>query len=89
MKNQELIKLRKEIDEIDTSLMSLLDKRAHVAKAIGRAKFREKLPILNKKREEEILVNTMVFSNSGFVNSIFIKILEESKKLQEEIWKLE
>ena len=81
--------MRNEIDEIDVNLMELLSKRAKVVIAIGKLKLREKLPILNKVREEEILSKISKFNNSVFVNSIFIKILEESKKLQEEIWKLQ
>ncbi len=82
-----IIELREEIDKIDGALMSLLDKRAVIARAIGEIKLQENLPVLNRKREVEILSKTSSFDNNSFVKSIFIRILEESKKLQEEKWK--
>lgn len=87
MKNKELIKMRKKIDGIDRSLMLLLDKRADIALAIGEIKKRENMPIFNKVREEEIIAKTLKFGNSQFVSAVFIKIFEQSKKLQEEKWK--
>ena len=47
MKNKELIKMRKKIDEIDKSLMLLLDKRADIALAIGEIKKRENMLMIS------------------------------------------
>lgn len=87
MENKELIQMRKKIDGIDKTLMFLLNKRANIAKAIGEIKFREGKLILNKERENEIISKSQKFDNSNFVKSIFIKILEESRRIQERIWK--
>lgn len=48
-------KLRKEIDKIDQQIIKLLEKRALIAKEIGRLKEKQKLPITDLKREKEIL----------------------------------
>jgi len=87
MENKELIRMRKEIDSIDETLMSLLNKRVGLAIAIGKVKIKENLPIQNKEREAEVLSKTQKFDNSNFVCSIFTKIIEESRKIQEEKWK--
>ena len=87
MKSKELMRMRKKIDLIDESLMSLLNKRASIAKAIGKIKLKESLPIQNKEREEEILSKAERFDNSNFISSVFTKIIKESRKIQEEKWK--
>jgi len=87
MKSKELMRMRKEIDPLDETLMSLLNKRADLSKAIGEIKIKENLPIQNKQREKEILSKTGKFDNSKFVCSIFTKIIRESRKIQEEKWK--
>lgn len=84
MENKELIQIRNKIDKIDETLTSLLNKGAEIAKAIGEIKFRKNLPILNKERENEVLSKTLKLENGNFVNPIFIKIIEESKKIEEE-----
>jgi len=87
MKSKELMRMRKKIDPIDESLMSLLNKRASIAKAIGKIKLKENLPIQNKEREEEILSKAERFDNSNFISSVFTKIIKESRKIQEKKWK--
>ena len=87
MKSKELMRMRKKIDLIDESLMSLLNKRASIAKAIGKIKLKENLPIQNKEREEEILSKAERFDNSNFISSVFTKIIKESRKIQEKKWK--
>ncbi|MBI2628958.1 chorismate mutase [Candidatus Pacearchaeota archaeon] len=87
MKNQELIQMRNEIDLIDGTLMPLLNRRADIAKAIVEIKIKEGMPVFNRERENEILSKTNKFGNFKFVKSVFLKILEESKQIQEEKWK--
>ena len=83
MENDELSQNRKIIDKIDETLMSLLDKRAEIVKIIREIKMKNNLPILNKERENEILEKTKKFDNNEFVNSLFIEIIEKSRKIQE------
>ncbi len=87
MENKKLIQMRKKINRIDGKLMMLLERRAEIVKAIGKIKFEENLPILNKAREEEILESVKSFSNHWFISEIFIKIFDESRKIQEKKWK--
>jgi len=47
--------LRKEIDEIDAQLVRLFEKRMDIAKKIGLFKRENKLPLLDEKREKELL----------------------------------
>lgn len=47
--------LRKRIDEIDKDLLRLLELRFQVVKEIGTYKKEHNLPILDEKREKEVL----------------------------------
>ncbi len=87
MENKELLQTRNKLDEIDRTLMSLLDKRADLVMVVGEIKLRENIPILNKAREDEIISKVHGFKNSEYVSHIYIKIIEESKKLEKEKWK--
>ena len=44
-------KLRDQIDAVDRQIVALLGKRLEIAREIARVKKREKLPILDAKRE--------------------------------------
>lgn len=79
---REIENIREEIDKIDESLISFLDKRMNLAVAIGDIKRKNNLPIFNRKREEEILEKTNKAKNNPFIKNIFKKILEESRNLQ-------
>lgn len=48
-------KYRCEIDEIDRELLDLLNKRAQLARKIGREKQKCGIPVLNTRREQDIL----------------------------------
>jgi monofunctional chorismate mutase len=47
--------LRKEIDAIDEKLVRLLERRMDIARQVGEYKEANALPVLDKKREEEII----------------------------------
>jgi len=81
---EEIPKWRKEIDKIDKEFFKLLKKRFEVAKKIGKYKIRNKIPIVNKKREKEIVDFWCKKTNleKKFVKNFFILIFEESKRLQ-------
>lgn len=51
----DLTEIRKEIDDIDTQLISLFSHRMHLSKEVALYKQEHNLPILNKSREREIL----------------------------------
>ena len=47
--------LRTQIDSIDRQLVTLLNQRFDVVKAVGQWKRENNIPILNAKREEEVI----------------------------------
>jgi chorismate mutase len=92
-KRKEKMKLedwRTEIDEIDAEIVSLLIRRARIAKKIGVLKAKAGLPIVDAQREDEIL--RRILKNNGPVLPdeamirIYRKILHESRQIQIETW---
>ena len=77
---------RKSIDLIDNQLMELLINRLHIVKEIGEYKRKNNLPILDKNREKLIynkINNKYILDvENNFVKSIYIKLMEETKKIQ-------
>ena len=51
----ELNELRNQIDQIDKEMAVLFEKRMKIVKQIGEYKKENNLPILDKKREEEVI----------------------------------
>jgi monofunctional chorismate mutase len=76
---KELQKLRKQIDRIDTKIADLLKKRFFKTKKIGEIKKQLNLPIINNKREKQILEKT----DTEEEKQVFKKIIEQSRKIQE------
>lgn len=79
MKNQ-LEDLRKQIDEIDESIVTLLAKRMKIAAKIGRLKKRNNIPVLDQSRWQKI-----VKSKKGFIKKIWEIIHKESLKIEKNI----
>ena len=82
----EIENLRKKIDSIEDSLISLLNERAKYALEIGRIKKTQGLPIADSKREE-IILKRVAEKNPGpvsneFMVDVFKKIIDESIKLE-------
>jgi monofunctional chorismate mutase len=77
---------RKSIDLIDNQLMELLINRLHIVKEIGEYKRKNNLPILDTNREQLIydkINNKYILEiENNFVKSIYIKLMEETKKIQ-------
>jgi chorismate mutase/prephenate dehydratase len=87
MEKLDLIKLREEIDKIDTKILSLFKERFDLSIGVGKYKLIKGLAIEDKRREEEI-INSRVSSSKldeDFVKSLFELIFNESKKIQMEI----
>ena len=74
---------RKNIDNIDQKIVSLLDERLNTCKEIGKYKKENNLPVLDSKREDE-KINSIKDNaeNKELVVEIYKKIMEESKKVQ-------
>lgn len=78
--------LRREIDRIDLRLLRLLNRRADVARKIGRLKKRDGLPVQDCKREQAVLAR-MLRRNGGplpqeSVRGIFREVLRQNRRLQ-------
>ncbi|MFV0502363.1 MAG: chorismate mutase [Lachnospirales bacterium] len=77
---------RMKINEIDDKLSELLEDRFLISKEIGTIKKEVGMEIFDKNREKEIFkAMEEKYKNSEFseeIINIFIKIIEESKKVQ-------
>ncbi len=80
---------RKEIDEIDKKILSLLGKRVALFKKIGLLKRQQQLPIKDNEREAKKLIELTTQAqklgiNASFINDIWKRIFQESYKIEEE-----
>ncbi len=76
----DLTKMRSKIDKIDDEIMKLLEGRYTLSKEIGLFKKEQGIQVLDLKREHEILDKARQISEEIYY--VFLKIIEESKKLQ-------
>jgi len=77
---------RKQIDEIDSEIVALLNRRALVSRQIGELKTRAGLPVVDSDREEVVL-RRIVRDNAGAIDPgsltrIYREVLEESRRIQ-------
>ncbi len=80
--------LRKEINEINTQLLDLFIRRMEVSKEVALYKQANNLPILDRKREEEILQNVVDKTPDelkSYSLEYFKKLMELSREFQGEI----
>lgn len=81
-----LDKIREKIDTIDSEILDKLNERLELA--LQAKKFKKET--LDRKREIQVLRNVKKHMqrhnllNSGFIETIFTEIINESRKLQEE-----
>lgn len=79
--------LRNEIDEIDKELVRLYEKRMETVLQVGQYKKEKNIPVLNASREKEVIEkNVKHLKNKEYekqVEDLFLKMMEDSKKLQE------
>ena len=83
----ELIELRQEIDRIDEQLIPLLLKRMDISKAVAQYKVERGIPVLDAKREQEILdsVAAKCGEQGEAVKTIFSATMDASRALQHKI----
>lgn len=80
--------LREEIDTIDTQIVDLICKRMDLANAVATYKSQHNLPILNVKREEEVLSKVSGLTPLAYkseITQLFVHIMQISKNLQNKI----
>ena len=80
---------RKQIDEIDSEIVALLNRRALVSRHIGELKTRAGLPVADSEREEVVL-RKVVRDNAGDIDAgslirIYREVLKESRRIQTSI----
>ena len=81
-----LDELRKNIDAIDREILALLNRRAATAKKIGSIKLKAGLPMVDRKREAEV-IRKIVRENEGSLDSdaaarIYSEIIKETRQIQ-------
>jgi chorismate mutase len=79
---------RSEIDEIDSEITALLERRAKISRKIGVLKARAGLPVADPGREENIIRRLNAKSSgalpAGSLGRIYRRILQESRAIQAE-----
>ncbi len=88
MINLKINVLRKAIDELDEKILNLLSKRKDLVKEIAKLKENLDLPIIDKKREEEILKNIsnkakQLGLDVNSVSNVFGAIFQSSRSEQQ------
>lgn len=89
---ENLTSLRRQIDELDSSLLELLAKRMRVSREIGTYKKEHNMPILQAQRYDEILQHRIAQAvqmgmDAEFMKTVLVAIHEESVRNQQEIMK--
>ena len=87
--NNDINEIRKEIDKIDESIVSLLGERQDLVKKIGKIKKSLNLASENKAREKKILDRLKQRArklnlDETFIGKVYEIILNNSKKVQNE-----
>ena len=79
-------KLRERIDDIDTSLLDLLNQRALVVEEVGRIKKEHNLPIYQPHREEQVYAHVTAQSKGPLppeaIRQVFEGIVDQMRKIQ-------
>jgi len=88
----ELFNLRKDINDIDKQIMGLLINRLEVVEKVGELKKKHNLNVLDQKREDAIYKKIENYygkdtNETKFLSEIYNKIMEESKKKQQNLIK--
>lgn len=77
---------RKEIDDIDTELLRLLNMRARLALKVGALKQAANLPFCDPERERNVLQRLQDINDGPLdkraVNKLFRRIIRESRRVQ-------
>ncbi len=76
---------RAKIDELDREIMKLVEKRFEICNEIGIYKMNNNIETEDKKRESDIFEKISDYQYSENITRIFEKILQESKKIQEDL----
>lgn len=83
----DLLELRKEIDKIDSQLIPLLLERMGISQQVAQYKVENGIPVLNEKREQEILDNVAekCGEQGEAIKTVFAATMDASRALQHKI----
>lgn len=70
---EEIINLRNLINEIDEKILDLINERISLAKKIGVVKKQNGIEIVDKEREQEILINLTAKANEKGIDPEIVK----------------
>lgn len=83
-----LKKCRYEIDEIDRKILDLLNHRAELAEKIGQEKKKSGMPVVNTKREHDILARLVAMNKGPLTDRdiivMFKQIISICRKIQQD-----
>lgn len=77
---KDLGSLRKQIDEIDGRIVSLLTKRMLVVKKVGQLKKKNNMPVFDRSRKDKV-----INSKKGFLKKIWKIIHDEALRIEKSI----
>lgn len=84
--NLDLNEIRKEIDEVDSSIVDLFEKRMTLCKNVAQYKIENNKKVLDRAREEEKIKKVVELATNDFdkkgVEELFTQIMAISRKLQ-------
>jgi len=86
---KEIKNLRRKLDEIADDLIDLLVKRKELVLKIAELKKKNKMPVLDIKREKEILQKAEKIAKEKGLSPVLVKkiiklLIEDAKKIQKE-----
>ncbi len=77
---------RTEINNIDTEIVRLLEKRFNVVMEIGQYKRENNIPVYDAEREKAVIENCISYLKnkkySKCIESIYVQIMNSSKELE-------
>ncbi len=76
--------IREQITEIDNKIIKLLEQRFELCKRVGEIKRANNLPILDEKREQEILtgIEDTADKYSEETKAVFVEIMHQAKIIE-------
>lgn len=83
----EINELRNKIDLLDREIVKLLTARMNISAEVAAYKLANRMPVLDKAREEALLekIDSLSGDMSEYIHEIYLEILKESKLYQEKI----
>jgi chorismate mutase len=86
LSEDELARLRRSIDQVDSQILTLLAERAGLVRSIGDYKREAQLPVYDPERERRVIARLIGEAPAGvdaqMVQRVFERIIDESRRLE-------